>query len=113
MGLRDRLRRLEEAAEENLITFELEDGTVARFAQEAYMECLLHEIDRGRKHLDGEDLGPAHPLVEALRQARNLDALTREYGTLLAAFVDEDAIMRGEMEQPGPPVEETSPGVYE
>jgi hypothetical protein len=37
----------------------------------------------------------------------------REYGTLLGCFVDEDAIMRGEMERPGPPVKETSPGVYE
>ena len=62
---------------------------------------------------DGEDPGPAHPMVNALRNARDLEAIMKEHGTMMAAFVDEDAVMRGEMEAPGPPVREVSPGRYE
>ena len=113
MGLRDKLRHLERVATEKLITFELEDGTVARFSERAYVECLMHEWDRGGLHLDGEDPGPAHPMIEALRQAKDLEAVVREHGTLLGELVGEDAIIRGEAERPGPPVRETSAGVYE
>jgi hypothetical protein len=113
MGLRDKLRRLERAADEDLITFELENGKVARFAQGAFTECFLHEYERGRRHYDGEDPGLAHPMVEALRKAKNLGAVMAEHGTIMGAFVGEDAIMRGEMERPGPPVKEVRPGHYE
>ena len=113
MGLKDRLRLLEKAAEEHLLTFELEDGTIARFGPDAYTECFLHEFDRGRRHYFGEDPGPAHPLVEALSKAKDLEGLMREQGTWLGHFVGEDAIIRGEMERPGPPVVEVSPGVYD
>ncbi len=113
MGLRDKLRRLQRVADENLITFELEDGTVARFPERAFTECFLHEWERGKRHHEGEDPGPAHPLVDALRNAKDLEAIMREHGTMMAAFVDEDAVMRGEMEEPGPPVKEVRPGHYE
>ncbi len=113
MGLRDKLRKLEREAEGEAIVIPQKDGTVARFPREAYVECLLHEMDRGGRQEAGEDPGPAHPLVEALRGAENLEGLTRQYGTLVAAWVDEDAVIRGEMERSGPPVRETSPGVYE
>jgi hypothetical protein len=113
MGLRDKLRRLERAADEDLITFELENGKVARFAQEAFIECFMHESERWRRNFHGEEPGPAHPLVEALRKAKNLEALVAEQGTMLAHFVGEDAIIRGEMERPGPPVKEVRPGHYE
>jgi hypothetical protein len=113
MGLRDKLRRLQRVADENLITFELEDGTVARFPEEAYAECFLHEYERGSKHINGEDPGPAHPMIEALRKAKDLGAVVAEHGTLLGSLVGEDQIMRGEMERPGPPVNEVRPGVYE
>jgi hypothetical protein len=111
MGLRDKLRRLERVADENLITFELEDGTVARFPEEAYTECFMHEFDRGTKHIRGED--PAHPLVEALRKAKDLEAIVSEHGTLLGALVGEGEVMRGEAERLGPPVKEVRPGHYE
>jgi hypothetical protein len=107
------MKRLERSADKELITFELQDGTVARFAPHAYMECFLHEYDRGRRHYEGEELGPAHPMVEALRKAKDLEAVRREHGTMLGEFVGENAIMRGERERPGPPVRETSPGIYE
>jgi hypothetical protein len=113
MGLRNKVRRLEQAAYENLITFELDDGTVARFPEEACKECFLHEFERGSKHINGEDPGPAHPLVEALRKAKDLEAVVADHGTFLGALVGEDAIMRGEMERSGPPVREVRLGHYE
>jgi hypothetical protein len=113
MGLRDKLRRLERVADENLITFELEDGKWARFPEEAYAECFLHEYDRGGRHIRGEDPGPAHPLVEALRKAKDLEAIVSEHGTLLGALVGEGEVMRGEAERLGPPVKEVRPGHYE
>ena len=113
MGLRDRLRRLERAADEELLVFELHDGTVARFPERAFAECLVHEWERGKRHHDGEDPGPAHPLLDALRNAKDLEAIVRVHGTMMRAFVDEDAVMRGEMERPGPPVKEVRPGHYE
>jgi hypothetical protein len=113
MGLRDRLRNLERAADADLITFELQDGTVARFPEKAYAQCLLHEFDRGSRHIRGEDPGPAHPLVEALRNAKDLEAIVAEHGSLLGALVGEDEVMRGVAGRQGPLVRETSPGHYE
>jgi hypothetical protein len=52
-------------------------------------------------------------MVGALRDAKDLQAIVRENGTMMAAFVDEAAVMRGEMEKPGPPVKEVRPGQYE
>jgi len=113
MGLRDKLRRLEHAADEVLITFERKDGTVARFPQSAFMECFRYEYERGRRHYDGEDPGPAHPMLGALRNAKDLEAIVKEHGEMMRAFVDEDNVMRGEAESPGPSVKEVRPGYYE
>jgi hypothetical protein len=115
MGLKDRLRRLTRAAEREIITFELEDGSIARFYENEFMECFLHESARGRRHYFGEEPGPANPIIEALRKVSD-EELTRvmsENGTLLGHLIGEDQIMRGEVERPGRPVRETSPGVYE
>jgi hypothetical protein len=115
MGLKDRLRRLTRMAERETIAFELENGTTARFYENEFMECFLHETARGRRAYFGEEPGPAHPIIEALRKVSD-EELTRvmsEHGTLLGQLVGEDQIMRGEVERPGRTVRETSPGVYE
>jgi hypothetical protein len=115
VGLRGRLKRLQKAAERDTITFKLRDGTTARFYEdEVCPECFLHETERWMRP-DGEDPGPAHPFVEALRNAApgEVERLVPTQGTMILHFLGEDAIMRGEMERPGPPVRETSPGVYE
>ena len=104
MGIKGRLRNLEQAAEQNLLTFRLRYGTTASFHQDAVMECLLYESERGRAHFDGEPVPPAHPLVEALRNAEDLVELTKRQGTILALWVGEDEIIRGERERPGPSV---------
>jgi 2-phospho-L-lactate guanylyltransferase (CobY/MobA/RfbA family) len=58
VGLRGRLKRLERAAEEEMIVIPQRDGTVKRFAQSEGMEALVSLID-------GED----HPLAEAARNS--------------------------------------------
>ena len=115
MGFRARLRRLTRAAEREMVAFELEDGSTARFYENEFTECFVHESARGRRHYFGEEPGPAHPIIEALRKVSDEEMMRilRENGTLLGHLVGEDQIMRGEREHPGPPVRETSPGVYE
>lgn len=58
MGLRDRLRRLEEEAEGEMFIIPQHDGTVARFPASAGVEALLSLID-----------GRDHPLAEAARNS--------------------------------------------
>lgn len=92
------------------------DGTVARFRDgEIYPECFMHEYERLRRHFEGEEPGPAHPFVEALRNAAEgeVERLVPDQGTMILHWLGEDEIIRGERERPGPPVRETSPGVYE
>jgi hypothetical protein len=114
VDIRSRLRHLEQAAAEQLVTIELEDGNVVRFAPDVWGEVLVHEWERWGKDHDGEEPGPAHPVVEALRKAKDLEALMREHSTMLGHFVGEDAIIRGEMDRPGPPVKWNEEGtVYE
>ena len=116
MGLRGRLRRLEKATERETISFRLKDGATARFyEEEVWPGCFLHEFERGNRHFDGNDPGPAHPFVEALRGAAEgeVERLVPTQGTVLSLWLGEDEIIRGERERPGPPVRETSPGVYE
>jgi hypothetical protein len=116
MSLRGRLRKLERATARDVITFELEDGSTARFQEdEVWPGCFMHEYERGRRHFEGEDPGPAHPFVEALRNAKpgEVERLVPTQGTVLTLWLGEDEIIRGERERTGPPVTETAPGVYE
>jgi hypothetical protein len=116
VGFRGRLRRLEKATDRETITFRLKDGATARFYEdEVWPGCFLHEYERGSRHLDGEDPGPAHPFVGALRNAAEgeVERLVRAQGTVLGLWLGEDEIIRGERERTGAPTRETSPGVYE
>jgi len=116
MSLRGRLRRLERETVQDSITFELRDGSIARFAEaDVWPSCFIHEFERGRRHSSGEDPGVAHPFVEALRQAApgEIERLVPTQGTIITLWLGEDEIVRGLRERPGPPVVERSPGVYE
>lgn len=116
MGLRSWLKRLERRSQVEMIVVPQRDGTVRRFYEhEVWPACFLHEMERSKRHLSGEDPGPAHPFVEALRGAAPgvVEGLVPEQGTMILHFWGEDAIIRGEAQRPGPPVRETSPGVYE
>ena len=113
MGLRERLRELERLAEREMIAFQLGDVTTARFHEDdVWPECFLHESERGRRHYFGKDPGPAHQFVGALRNAAEGKA-ERTQGSIILHFLGADTILRGERGRPGPPVRETSPGVYE
>jgi hypothetical protein len=116
MGLRDKLRRLERETAQDVITFELKDGSTARFAEaEVWPSCFVHEFERGRRSDAGEDPGVAHPFLQALRNAKpgEVERLVPTQGTIITLWLGEDEIIRGERERPGPPVVETAPGVYE
>ena len=110
-----RLRKLEREVETEYVTVEHEDGTRSKWplGDDGFAEVFIHETERGGRHFDGEDPGPAHPFGVALRTATNLDALMSEHGTMLGFWVGEDEIVRGLAKRPGPPVRESSPGVYE
>lgn len=114
-GLRGRLRNLEREAEEHLVAIRQVDGAVRRFRDEDWTACFLHEYDRGRRHFGGEEPGPAHPMVEALKNAAEgeLERLVPTEGTVILPWLGEDEIIRGWRERTGPPVVQTSPGVYE
>lgn len=106
MALRDRLRNLEREMDAVLVVVEHEDGTTSRFREEdIYPGAFMHEHARGQRHFEGEEPGPAHPFVVALRTATNLDALMSDHGTIVGFMLGEDKIMRGVRERPGPPVE--------
>jgi hypothetical protein len=110
MSLRGRLRKLERATARDLIVFEVQDGSTARFQEdEVWPGCFMHECERGRRHFDGEDPGPAHPFVEALRNAKpgEVERLVPTQGTIITLWLGEDEIIRGERKRPGAPVVET------
>jgi len=69
MGIRNWVRRLERANQDNQITIPQKDGTTARFPADATFEAFLHEAERLRAIHRGEDPGEAHPLTVAKRGA--------------------------------------------
>jgi hypothetical protein len=66
VGLRNRLRRLEQEAEEEMITIPQKDGTVRRFPQSAAAEAYMNLMDRLGA---GEDAPPEHSLIAAARNS--------------------------------------------
>jgi hypothetical protein len=66
VGIRDRLRKLESAAQEEMIVIPQRDGTVARFPAEEGMEAYMNLMDRLGA---GEDAPPEHPLIAAVRNS--------------------------------------------
>jgi hypothetical protein len=80
MGLRRWLTKIERSAEQNMIVIEQQDGSVKYFPQEAFLQCLAHEWERGRQYRSGEPVtkGP-HPLVVAIRRARFPERLRAEH----------------------------------
>jgi hypothetical protein len=66
VGLRDKLRRLEREAREEMIEIPQQDGTVARFPQSTATEAYMNLMDRLGA---GEDAPPEHPLIAAARNS--------------------------------------------
>ena len=98
-------RNLEREVDTTMIVVEHEDGTTSRFREEdVFPGAFMHEMGRMRHHHDGDEPGPAHPFIVALRSATNLDRLIAEQGTMVGHLLGENEIMRGVRERPGPPV---------
>ncbi len=66
MGIRERLRRLEERAEGEIIVIPQRDGPPARFPKEALRDAFTNLMDRLGA---GEDAPPEHPMIEAARNS--------------------------------------------
>ncbi len=66
MGLKNRLRRLERMAEEEMIVIPQKDGSAKKFPRSAGMEAFMNMMDRLGA---GEDAPPEHPLIEAARNS--------------------------------------------
>ncbi len=64
MGLKDRLRRLEREAEEEMVFVPQKDGKARRFPRRALQEAFVTNM----KRLRGEDV-PHHPLGVAAAQS--------------------------------------------
>ena len=79
-----------------MVTFTLEDGSIRRFYEDEFLDCFVHEFARCRRAWDGEEPGPAHPIILALRHVSEdeLQRVIREQGTMLGHLVTEDERMQ-------------------
>jgi len=66
VGLRGRLKRLEAAAEGEMISIPQRDGTVRRFPAGTDKEAFTNLMDRLGA---GEDTPPEHPMLAAVRNS--------------------------------------------
>ena len=71
MGLRDRLRRLQRAAEGPIVTIPQKDGTIRRFPERELGSAYVDALDRalGEKGLRHEPEQPEHPICTAARNS--------------------------------------------
>jgi hypothetical protein len=107
VSLRRRLRRAEKALEVDWIAVPQPDGSVKRFHPDALVEAMTSSWSRMRASLDGEPLPEPHPLLEALYNAseKTVGELSEVHGVGLVGFVaGEEAVVRGDVERPGPEV---------
>ena len=70
MGIRNWVRRLERANQDNQIKIIQKDGTIEAFPMGTAEHAFLHEAERLRAIHRGEDPGEAHELTAAKRGAR-------------------------------------------
>jgi hypothetical protein len=66
VGLRGWLKRLERAAEEEMIVIPQRDGTVKRFPASEGVDAYMNLMERLGA---GEDAPPEHPLIAAVRNS--------------------------------------------
>ncbi len=100
MGIKERLRNLGQAAEQNLLTFRLRDGTTARFHQDAVMECLLYQSERGRIPMGSPCAGA--PAGRGAKERGGPRGTHEALGDDPRPVGREDEIIRGERERLGP-----------
>ena len=64
--MKNRVKRLERAVEEEVIAIPQQDGTVRRFPQSAGLEAFTNLMERLGA---GEEAPPEHPMIEAARNS--------------------------------------------
>jgi hypothetical protein len=69
MGIRNWVRRLERATQDDQLVILQTDGTIEKFPMGTAEHAFLHEAERFRAIRRGEDPGEAHPLTTAKRGA--------------------------------------------
>jgi 1,2-phenylacetyl-CoA epoxidase catalytic subunit len=67
--IKGRLRRLERAAEGEMVVIFQQDGSIARFPQSALKEAFLRNMDFLHARANGEEPPEPHPLQVALQNA--------------------------------------------
>ncbi len=72
--IRNWIRRLERATQDDQLSIPQKDGTIAQFPADAALEAFRLEAERFRAIHRGEDPGEAHPLTVAKRSARHPQA---------------------------------------
>jgi hypothetical protein len=75
--MRNRVKRLERAVEEEVIRIPQKDGTVRRFPQSAGLEAFINLMDRLGA---GEEAPPEHPMIEAARNSSDPEWAESFYG---------------------------------
>jgi hypothetical protein len=105
MGLKDKVRRLEQLAEGRLVSVELEDGSVIRFDPDLIVECFSNVMQRIRADED-EPTPERHSFIDTLARVRDKESFERDYGNWVGLIVAEDEVLRGLRERRGPPVRE-------
>ncbi len=85
MRLRGRLRKLERAYQDELITIPQTDGSVKRFPQSALREAFIRNCDILRARADGEPLPEPHPLQLALQNAARREPWHESFYDMLEA----------------------------
>lgn len=112
MSLRDKLRRLERAAEVNMIVVPQSErfgGGVAKFPERALVEAQVSSFARLRAHGGDEPLPEPHPLLDALYRAPAgvVEELASIHGSGVSFLAGEEEVFRGDVERAslGPPAE--------
>ncbi len=85
VGLRGRLKRLEQDAREEMIVIPQRDGTERRFPRSAGMEAFVNLMNRKGS---GEEAPPEHPLIAAARNSSEPEWLRSFYATNSEGWTD-------------------------
>ena len=99
MGLRGRIRRLEQAARGDMVSIPQQDGSVKRFPASELLPAFVNSLERGRG-----DLVEPHPLSIACDNSS--DPLWRESAYSTQYIIDEDGNLHDPADYPVPDLSE-------
>ena len=95
MGIRDRIKRLEQAARGDMVSIPQQDGSVKRFPQSELLPAFVNSLERGR----GEAVEP-HPLCIACDNSS--DPIFRNSAYSTQYIIDEDGNLHDPANYPVP-----------